>query len=345
MTAEPIGPRRTRALAGALIGLALLGAAGLAQAFCLISVPASVRAPSAPTKVTTDTISTSGLIVASNTGFGTDVPRSGIFTMKPDRTGRQILTEDNRDSLPAWSYDGKQIAYASRTRGGPPQIWAMNADGRNKRQITFVAAGALMPSWSRDGALAFVTASHQNPRNIQIWMMQSLSSTPHPVTSDDTFNYAAMLSPDGTKVAFTRVLNNDEHREIFVANVDGTNVRQLTFPSDPNSPDANVPTWSPDGTKIAFFSGFEAGNAVPGTNSQQVSVMNADGSNRRVLTHCTVPCMAADNPAWSPDGTMIIYERGASGQGTHTWIMNADGSNARELLPFGYGAGRRPWTQ
>ena len=182
--------------------------------------------------------------------------------------------------------------------------------------------------------------------------MDSLSSAPHPITSDDTFNYAAGISPDGRKVAFTRQLNHDANREIFTVNVDGSNERQLTFSTDPNAPDANAPAWSPDSTKIAFFQGFEdKGTGAPRTTPdiRYLAVMDADGSNRHWLTDCaagalSAPGQCADDPSWSPDGTWIIY----SSNFLHTWIIKADGSTSPKeflsfLLLFGNG-GRRTWT-
>lgn len=69
--------------------------------------------------------------------------------------------------------------------------------------------------------------------------------------------------------------------------------------------------------------------------------MDPDGSNRRALSNCPPPTNC-DNPAWSPDGTQIIFETNRAGR-AETWIMNADGSAQRALLAFPYGAGRLPW--
>ncbi|MCI0745221.1 MAG: hypothetical protein L0Y58_07440 [Verrucomicrobia subdivision 3 bacterium] len=116
---------------------------------------------------------------------------------------------------------------------------------------------------------------------------------------------------------------------------DGSNVRQLTEPIEPDFPDANVPVWSPDGKQIAFWSGIESQHG-------EIWVMDADGGNRRQLTEGPGQ-HNSDNPAWSPDGRHIIFETSRSGVRVETWIMNADGSQPKFLLPFGYGAGRLPW--
>ena len=102
----------------------------------------------------------------------------------------------------------------------------MNADGSDQRQITFLPTGAEYPSYSCDGKLSFLSRS-QKTGNPQIYVMDSLSSAPHPITRDHTFNYASSIAPGGKKVVFTRQLNHDAHREIFTINADGSNEQQL----------------------------------------------------------------------------------------------------------------------
>jgi Tol biopolymer transport system component len=92
-------------------------------------------------------------------------------------------------------------------------------------------------------------------------------------------------SPDGEKIAFES--NRDGNSDIYVMNVDGSNIRRLT--TDP-AIDCR-PAWSPDGTKIAFQS--------QRSGHWDIYIMNADGSNQIALTRDS----AFDaSPTWSPDG-------------------------------------------
>ncbi len=264
-----------------------------------------------------------------------------IFTTRLDGKDKTVLVDNGaRNEFPAWSPDGKRIAYSS-TFGlsGRSQIWTMDADGGNQKQITNLA-GAVVPSWSPDGTIVFIAAS-SGSANPQVWIMNADGDGQKALTSNDTHSTLASFSPDGSKIVFTRK-HPDGHNFIYSMSADGTNVRRLTF-SIPHSPDANAASWSPDGRKIAFFSGYEGSSAPPEPNHQQVWVMDADGSNRRQLTNCIDPCLASDNPAWSPDGALILYERGDNSGTSGTWIMNADGTNPRQLFSFNYGAGRLPW--
>ena len=148
-------------------------------------------------------------------------------------------------------------------------------------------------------------------------------------------------------------------------NADGANQRQLTFNMQGNGtqgPDANFPSFSPDGRKIVFLCGWE-------TLYGNICVMDANGRDRIQLTHNEYCSMggatngkchyipddglqrdepSSDEPAWSPDGQSIMftsnqYDPHLGGRSPETWVMNADGSNQRVLIPHMYGEGRNPW--
>src|SRR5262249_54392811 len=119
--------------------------------------------------------------------------------------------------------------------------------------------------------------------------------------------------------------------KIWLMRADGTGPRPLTA----GASDDNVPTWSPDGTRIAFTSNRAGGR-------YQIWVMDADGSHPRPLTTAYYdPALGANTeqtvPAWSPDGRFIAYWAGVEASDPRpdvprdVWVMNADGSNPRRL--------------
>jgi Tol biopolymer transport system component len=125
----------------------------------------------------------------------------------------------------------------------------------------------------------------------------------------------ASFSSDGRKIAFNTAVGGVS--QIISANVDGTNQTQLT--SFTNG--ALHPTWSPDGTKIAF-------SGSNGSGGFQIWSMNTDGTGQTNLTNDGIG--GNDFPAWSPDSTKIAFQRLNVAQ-TDVWNMNADGTGQTNL--------------
>ena len=150
------------------------------------------------------------------------------------------------DSAPAWSPDGKSIAYAREYKNAngewQEEIWLMNPDGSNKRQIK--ALEGRSPEFMQDGRLLF--QSKAGPRQICIANIDG--SNVIQLTHDDTDNMSPKISPDGSQIAY--LSNRDGNQEVYVMDVDGSNQTRLTA----NRVEEWDPAWSPDGAKVYFSS-------------------------------------------------------------------------------------------
>jgi dipeptidyl aminopeptidase/acylaminoacyl peptidase len=169
------------------------------------------------------------------------------------------------------------------------------------------------PAWSPDGSkIAYLRGTSFNPQIPPLptlAVMNADGSNRHDLTSSITLPQSPSWSPDGKRIAF--VAPGRGNGGITVVNADGSGSLQIGYGWDP--------TWSPDGSRIAFLSNNNR-------DESQISVMNADGTDRHQLA--SFGKLYADGPAWSPDGTRIAFSLSGTLE-----VMNADGTNVHPLGP------------
>jgi dipeptidyl aminopeptidase/acylaminoacyl peptidase len=232
-----------------------------------------------------------------------DGGQSDIYVMNRDGSGlRQVTGTPDNDDQPAWSPDGARIAFRRWNYiGTPHDVWVVNADGTNARNLTADLPGEQRaPTWSprlADGsvrvAFAHVTRGPAYLRG-QIYSVRDDGSDARAVTplDDARLDDAPAWSPDGRSILFVRT--GGEHMgDLWLVDANGANARALMAASVEPPFEQRSPAWSPDGLLIAFTSSHEIiGNR---SGDWQIYTVRADGSD---LVRRTSTPTDKLNPAW-----------------------------------------------
>src|SRR5260221_4991532 len=270
----------------------------------------------------------------------------------------------------ALSPDGHRVAYTvvMRDRPGRPygQLWLMDLATQKSSRIGGEKDSSGNPLWSPDGKWLAYDGRHDDksglfvarPDGSEIAFLTSTKGTNSPLPgtgkevtwSPDSKQIAFISSTPGAEAAqasgdpmvITRYLykpdagegktrfNDNQRLHIFVVDISSKQVRQLTR----GETDEHSIDWSPDGREILFVSNREP-NQDEFFNYDVFALRLADGGIRRI----TATEYNEYEPLWSPDGKRIIYrgtrrgltDRETTMEDTHVWMMNADGSDRREI--------------
>jgi TolB protein len=187
-----------------------------------------------------------------------------------------------------------QIAFASK-RTGQWEIWLMDWDGANQRQITRHGALSILPSWSPDNERMVYTSFARGTSDMYIINRRGGGRVR--ITSGLSLNTSATFSPVSNDIAFVGSVRGNP--DIYLIKDDGSNVRRLTTTSSIES----TPEWSPNGRQIAFTSGR--------SGSPQIYVMDAEGTNVRRISY---DGNWNDDAVFSPDGEKIAYTSRVNGR-------------------------------
>lgn len=250
-----------------------------------------------------------------------------LLTVAPNTAPRRLLPAGTYGADPAVSPDGSQIAYVGIGSNGHMNIFVVNRDGTNARQLTFTQDLNDQPAWSRDGSrIAFRRSGERS----DVWVMNADGTSQTNVTNNASRTDAVYAAERPTwtsngRVVFTfgyQLVNPLAYLLVSVR-PDGTDWKNLTSGAFREF----EPEVSPNGQHIALRRASES-------TGEYIDVIAADGSS---LGWISLPG-SGRTPSWSPDNTMLTFSHGTSaGQSDiYAWRF---GATTRRLLVQG---GRNP---
>jgi TolB protein len=281
---------------------------------------------------------------------------------------RKIAHEFAADILALFggqSLAGTKVFFVS-DRTGHKEIWAMDYDGKNQRQITRFNSISIEPSVAPDGTKIAFTSYARGTPGIFVFSVDPVRDLRF-YNQSASVNSSASFTPDGKQIVYSS--SAGRCCRIFIANSSGNDFRQVSslssidtepkvnpktgydivFVSGRSGPqqiyrmnmdggdierltdgtgEASNPAWHPNGQVIAFAwtKGFAAG---------AWNIFTMDVASHKVMTQLTQPGQGRnENPSWSPDGTRIVFASTRSGR-SQIYSMLADGTQVQQLTTQG----------
>jgi len=234
-----------------------------------------------------------------------------IYSCAFDGYGPRQITRNHEISLfPAWSSDGRYLAYTSY-KAGKPDIFIKNL--AEMQEVTVAEKGInITPAWVPGKFELAAALSFSGDQ--EIYLLTGTGKIIKRLTRMPGSDISPTWSPDGKKIAF--VSTRSGNPQIYIKDLVSGKARRVTYKGNYNT----QPSWSPRGDKITYSS------LIDGRHN--IFVIDVEGFEPLQLTH-----ESGDNeaPSWSPDGSMIAFSSNREGP-FRIYVMTAFGTDQRRLL-------------
>jgi TolB protein len=242
-----------------------------------------------------------------------------------DTDGRDAQTViSSREPLmsPAWSPDGKRMAYVS-FEGGSSAVYVQNLASGERRKVSSTPGINGAPAWSPDGSRLALTLSKDGSPDIYVLDLGSGSF--RRLTNDTSIETEPHWSPDGRSLVFTS--DRGGSPQLYLVAADGGSPERLTFEGDYNARGV----FSPDGRKLALIQGSGG--------RYRIALLDLASKDVRVLTDGPLD----ESPGFSPDGSMVLYAGKENGVGQLA-AVSLDGKRRQTLKVQGRQVRQPAWS-
>jgi TolB protein len=234
---------------------------------------------------------------------------------------RRVTVNNSLNILPAWSPDGRTLAYVSYRQGSPMVYLASIFEGKSTPNVTGEKGGsqAFAPAFSPDGKRIAYASNRSGSMNI--WVVNTDGSGAHRLTTTTASDTAPCWSPTGQEIAFTS--NRGGTPQIWLMDSEGLNVRRLSTVGNYN----DAPAWNPSKqyAEIAYTSRLES-------YGFDIAVVDLASRQVRQITQGRGSC---EYPAWAPNGRHLVFSCKSGG----TWQITVADREGRSLQTLATGPG------